>query len=287
VFTVQNLIPLVAAILYALAAMFLKRALAGGGGPWRVTFACNMVMMTGYQACWLVHTQGFSRLGAFHAALAGCAFFAGQVFTFLALSKGDVSVVTPILGTKVIWVAAFSMLLTGTRHSPHLWIAVFLTALGAAILGYQPGIHPRRVLLSIAASLATSCSFGLTDVLVQKYSPQWGFGSFIPTMFIFVGLLSLGFLPLMKKGPWAPGWVGAGAVLLAVQALGLAFALTKYQQATRINILYNSRGLWTVTLIWAFGHWIGNTERDGGSRIMLRRLGGAGLLVVAIFIASR
>ena len=273
--------------MYALAAIFLKRSLAVGAGRWRVTFVCNMVMAVGYQACWMVHTRGFSGIGAVHAAIAGCAFFAGQIFTFMAFNRGDVSVVTPILGTKVIWVAVFSMVLTGTALPADLWAAVFLTALGAAVLGYQPGIHPRRVALSVGAALATSCSFGLTDVLVQKYSPGWGFGSFIPTMFIFVGLLSLGLLPLIKDGGWAPGWLGAGSVLLAMQALALGYSLTFYQQATRMNVLYNSRGLWSVVLIWAFGHWVGNKEREGGSRMMLRRLGGAGLLVVAIVIASR
>ncbi len=273
--------------MYALAAILLKRALAAGAGRWRVTFACNMVMAIGYQACWAVHTQGFSGSGAFHAAIAGCTFFAGQIFTFLALNRGDVSVVTPILGTKVIWVAGFSMLLIGTKHSPYLWVAVFATAVGTAILGYQPGVRRRKVVLSIAAAVATSCSFGLTDVLVQKYGPAWGFGSFVPTMFLVVGLLSLGFLPLIREGSWAPLWLGAGSMVLALQALGLAFALTRYQQATRMNVLYNSRGLWSVTLIWAFGHWFGNTEREGGSRMMLRRLGGAALLVAAIFIASR
>ena len=283
----QIIIPLIAAFLYALAATFLKRALADGAGPWRVAFACNIVMALGYQACWAVHTQPFSALGAMHAALAGCTFFAGQIFTFVALNRSDVSVVTPILGAKVIWVAGFSMLLMGRTLSPHLWIAVFATALGTAILGYQRGVHPRRVALSIGAALATSGSFGLTDVLVQKYAPAWGFGSFVPTMFLVVGVLSLGFIPFLNGGGWAPKWLGPGSVLLAAQALGMAFALATFGGATRINIAYNSRGLWSVALVWAFGHWFGNTEREGGTRTMLRRLAGACLLVAAILIASR
>jgi len=283
----QILIPLFTAFGYALAVIFLKRALADGVGPWRVTFACNMVMALSYQACWAVHTQAFSASGAMHAALAGCTFFAGQIFTFLALNRGDVSVVTPILGTKVLWVAGFSVLLAGRTLPPHLWMAVFATALGAAILGYQPGVHRRRVALSIGAALATSGSFGLTDVLVQKYAPEWGFGSFVPTMFLFVGVLSLGFIPFLGEGGWAPVWLGTGAALLAAQALGMAFAISTFGQATTVNIAYNSRGLWSIVLIWAFGHWFGNTERDGGTRRMLLRTAGASLLVTAIFIASR
>ena len=282
----QILIPLITAFLYALAIIFLKRALQEGTGSWRVTFVCNMVMAAGYQVCWAVHTQPFSATGAMHAALAGCTFFSGQVFTFLALNRGDVSVVTPILGTKVIWVAGFSMLLAGRALSPHLWIAVFTTAMGAAILGYQPGAHPRRVALSIGAALATSGSFGLTDVLVQKYAPVWGFGSFIPTMFLGVGVLSLGFIPFLKGSGWAPLWLGTGAVVLAAQALGMAFAIATFRNATMTNIAYNTRGLWSITLVWMFGHWFRNTERDQGTRAMLLRLAGAGLLVTALFIAS-
>jgi hypothetical protein len=141
--------------------------------------------------------------------------------------------------------------------------------------------------LSICAALATSGSFGLTDVLVQKYAPEWGFGSFVPTMFLFVGVLSLGFIPFLGSGGWAPVWLGTGALLLAAQALGMAYAISTYGQATTVNIAYNSRGLWSIVLVWAIGNWFGNTEREGGTRRMLPRMAGASLLVVAIFIASR
>ncbi len=282
----QIFIPLISAFLYALATIFLKRAMEEGAGARRVTFVCNMVMAIGYQACWAMRTRPFSGIGAMHAGLAACTFFAGQVFTFFALNRGDVSVVTPILGTKVIWVAAFSVLLVGKGLPVQVWAAVFLTALGAAVLGWQPGAHPRRVVLSIGAALATSCSFGLTDVLVQKYAPAWGFGSFIPMMFLLVGVLSLVYLPFLKGGKgWAPMWLGTGAVVLAVQALGMGYAIATFLQVTMTNIAYNTRGLWSITMIWAFGHWFGNRERERGTRTMLMRLGGAGLIVAAIVIA--
>ncbi len=282
----QIIFPLVTALLYALATIFLKRALQDGAGPWRATFICNMVMAIGYQACWVMRTQPFSGIGMTHAIIAGCIFFAGQIFTFLALIRGDVSVATPILGTKVIWVAGLSYLLAGHAVSPHIWLAVFLTAVGTATLGFQPGTHPRRVALSIGLALATALSFAMTDVMVLKYAPEWGFGSFIPAMFLVVGVLSLGLLPLLKGPTWAGMWLGPGALLLAVQALGNAFAIATFGHVTTINIVYNSRGLWSILLIWVFGHWFGNTERDRGTPTMLLRLGGAGLLVTAIFIAS-
>ncbi|HEX4087044.1 MAG TPA: hypothetical protein VHY22_19170, partial [Chthoniobacteraceae bacterium] len=174
---------------------------------------------------------------------------------------------------------------TGQSHSPHIWLAVFLTALGTAILGIQPGTHPRHVALSIATALATSCCFGLTDVMVMKFAPAWGFGSFIPTMFLTVGLLSFLLVPLFETGGWSPQWLGVGSVVLAAQALGMAFAITTFGHVTTVNIAYSSRGLWSVLMIWTLGHWFGNAERHRGARTMLLRLSGASLLVTAIFVA--
>ena len=270
------LIPLVSAIGYALSAIFLKRALEDGAGRWRVTFICNMVMAVGYQACWVLRTQPFSRIGALHAALTACVAFGGQTGLFLALNRGDVSVVAPILGTKVIWVAVFSTVLVGQAPTGLVWLAVLATALGAAILGYQPGRQPRHVALSVGTALTTSGLFGLSDVLFQKYAPQWGFGSFEPTMYFFLGVLSLSYLPLMRgEEGKAPGWLGAGAVLLAAQAVVMAYAIATYGGVTKLNVLYNSRGLWSVVLVWRFGHWLGSTEREGETVMMLRRMGRA------------
>lgn len=283
---VQLPIALSAALIYVLAVIFLKRALQEGAGSWRVTFICNMVAVIGYQACWLVRTQPFSAIGAMHAAMAACAFFAGQIFTFLALNRGDVSVVTPILGTKVIWLAFLSVLLAGRQLPQHIWIAAFVTALGTAIIGFQPGARPSHVVSSIGLALATTGSFALGEIFILKYSSAWGFGSFVPTMFIFVGILSLGLIPFMRGKSWAPATLGLGAVLLAIQSLAMIFAIWKYGRPTQLNIAYNSRGLWTVLVIWFCGPLLGNTERDRGSRIMLLRLAGAALLVIAIFIAS-
>ena len=261
----QILIPLIAAFLYALATILLKRAMQDGAGPWRVTFVCNMVMAVGYQVCWVLRTEPFSGSGAMHAALAGCMFFAGQIFTFLAFNRGDVSVVTPILGTKVIWVAGFSVLLAGRTISPHIWMAVFLTAMGTAILGYQPGTHPHRVALSIGPALATSGCFGLTDVLIQKYAPAWGFGSFVPTMFLVVGVLSLGFLPCAEGQGMGAAVAGHGGGDAGGTGAGDGVRDPTFGHATMTNIAYNSRGLWSIALIWVFGHWFGNTERDQGT----------------------
>jgi hypothetical protein len=48
--------------------------------------------------------------------------------------------------------------------------------------------------------------------------------------------------------------------------------------------LYNTRGIWSVVLVWVIGHWFSNTERSIGKRAMLRRLAGALILLAAVLL---
>ena len=43
----------------------------------------------------------------------------GQTFTVLAVRAGGVSIHAPLMGTKVIFVAVFGTILTGSLLSPH------------------------------------------------------------------------------------------------------------------------------------------------------------------------
>jgi len=81
-------------------------------------------------------------------------------------------------------------------------------------------------------------------------------------------------------------WIIGGGCTLAVQACGVAWAIVTIG-ATATNVLYNSRGLWSVVLVWTIGHWFGNAERGRGRAVMLRRLAGSLLLLVAILLIAR
>jgi len=71
-----------------------------------------------------------------------------------------------------------------------------------------------------------------------------------------------------------------------VQASGVAWGIVNLG-ATTTNVLYNSRGVWSVVLVWWVGHWFGNTERARGPGVMLRRLAGSLLLLSAILLLTR
>ena len=81
-------------------------------------------------------------------------------------------------------------------------------------------------------------------------------------------------------------WTLGGSFVLALQAGGVSWGIV-FIGATTTNVLYNSRGMWSVVLVWTVGHWFGNVERTRGRAVMLRRLAGSLLLLGAIALIVR
>ena len=112
--------------------------------------------------------------------VAGLLFFAGQVFTLLALTTGDVSVATPVLGVKILLVALLSVVLIGDPIGARLWTAAALSSVAIALLNLSPGHPHRRVARTIVLAALGAAAYACFDVLVQKFSPVWGTGRFLP-----------------------------------------------------------------------------------------------------------
>jgi len=129
-------------------------------------------------------------------------------------------------------------------------------------------------------------------VLVQHWARAWGLGWFLALMFGFLGVFSFGLMPLfhgrLREIEWAAWrWLIPGALLMALNNVGFSAALGHWGDATAANIVYSSRGLWSVVLVWAVGHWFGNQERHAGGSAMTARLVGASLMVVAIVLVLK
>jgi len=289
---ISMLIPLASGLGYAVAALMLKRG-GEGAGPWRVTFVANMVIAAVFSVGWFIPAPHPATLASIqHAAISGALFFFGQIFTFLALTRGDVSVATPVLGSKVVFVALFTMLFGVEKLDGAIWIAVLLTAAATALLGSGGGAHRHSGLFrSVLYGFSAAAIFALTDVTQQRWIRDWGLFPYMATLFGTMALLSFGLLPLFRNDghvmtatSWR--WLAGGAALISVQASGVAWSIVTLG-ATTANVLYNSRGVWSVVLVWVIGHWFGNTESEQGRRVMLRRLGGSLLLLSAIFLLTR
>jgi drug/metabolite transporter (DMT)-like permease len=286
------ILPLFAALAYAFAALMLKRATERGVGPWRITFITNWVTAIAFAPWWLAGGQPVTLVGLAHAVTCGTIFFIGQIFTFLAITRGDISVSTPVLGTKVIFVAIFGIALAGEKLTPDLWLAALITAVATALLGSGRQRASQPIGKSLFYGFTAAAMFACADSLMQRWILHAGFGHFAPVMFATIAVLSFGLVPLFRERlsalpalTWR--WGIGGAAVLAAQAMGISYAIGTYREVTKANILYNTRGIWSVVLVWLVGHWFGNDERDQGTRVMVRRLIAAGLLLSAVFLSMR
>jgi drug/metabolite transporter (DMT)-like permease len=293
--TTATLLPLLSAFGYAVAAIILKRATEGGAGPWRIGFVVNMTMGALFQTFWLFDDgQGgpFTTVAVLHALIVGAVFFAGQYFTFLALSRGDVSVTTPVLGAKVLFVAFLAALTMGQGLTTEIWIATVMTCVAMALLGGEWRTDRERALRSLLYGGLAALLFATSDILTQRWVGELGMTHFAPlafgAMLLYSWLLVPKFsAPLLALPVRTLLMTVAGGALLWLQCTGMVVAISLGHEVTRTNILYNTRGIWSVVLVWVVGHWFGNVERSVGRAVMTRRLLGAAILLGAVFLVRR
>jgi len=280
------LLPLCAALLYVVGALLVKRSGDFGVGVWRTAFISNLTSALIFQ---LLLPLG----GTFHLellwqpALVGVLFLLGQLLNYLALQRGDVSVATPVLGVKIILVALFTTLLLTQGVAAKLWAAAALSSIAIALLNRTGGAKHHHVLSTILYAGASATMFALFDVLVQKWSPAWGAGRFLPAMLGFVAAFSVVLIPFfhapltaVPRRAWP--WLMGGCVFIGSQSLVFVMTIVKFHNATSANVIYSSRGLWSVVAVWAVGHWFANLERRHGARVLRWRLAGAALMMAAI-----
>lgn len=285
-----TLLPLLAAFIYAAGALLVKRSAELGVGVWRTAFVANLVGA-------LVYLPIFKFGGQIHAHLwwqpivVGFCFTLGQWLTFLALDKGDVSVATPVLGLKIIFVA---LLVTGFGNTPlrsQLWLAALLATAGIAFLNRR-GSHTshHHVGRTIVMAGGAAAIYAVFDVLMQTWAPAWGVGRFVPLTMLASAAFSFVFVPLFRaplsaipRTAWP--WLLGGAATLGLQSLLFVSTIAHWGGAATANILYSSRGLWSVLLVWWVGHWVKSREQHLGRVTLLWRLAGATLMLCAIGLA--
>ncbi|WP_162006735.1 DMT family transporter [Roseimaritima sediminicola] len=317
---VHLLLPLAASILFVLGLLVIKRVTQSGDSPWMVTLLANLWAALLFSPLWLLGGTLQPPTLLWQPAIVAVLYIMGQVFTFYAVSKGDVSVAAPVLGLKVIMVAVLATVVTSTHLPPLVWLAAGIATVGIALVQWSarrgaPGpplaagstraappqagadpqpsqptaSRPHHPLWTIGFAAASAAAFALFDVLVQTWAPPWGSGRFLPLVFWIVGILSLGFLPFLGPRSTRPRtarrWLLGGTLLIALQAICMVFALSQFGDATRVNVVYALRGMWSVALAWWIAVRWGGNEAHYGRRVMLTRLAGAVLLTAAVVAA--
>jgi drug/metabolite transporter (DMT)-like permease len=234
--------------------------------------------------------------GFWGAILAGTALFLGRICAIRALSHGDLSHATPILGTKTVFVAVLTSFFLEDPITPGLMSGAILTSLAVTLLSitptplaksWWPGKFDRATTLW---ALLAAFFFALTDIVVQKFARLLGVGWFQPLMFSTLALLTpLLFLPKLSRPsslhnllpPPSRSGVLAGSAVIGFQTSLVILVIGIFGHATATNVVYAARGLWAVLLEGAAGGGAAANDR----RILILRLTGAALLLAAVALA--
>ena len=247
------LFALLAGFGYAVAAIFSKRATQLNCGALRLAFVINWVFVPVFALLFL--RDGF-RIPAeavwWQPVATGALFFLGQIFTFTAIRVGDVSLHTPIMGTKAVFVVLLAAILGTEPVTAQLWVAAVLSALGVGLLGFSGG-GVDKVWLTIALALLSSFFFAGSDTMVGHYGSGFGTETFLFIAILVNAVLSCGLIPFFR-GPLrfetraVLGWALLAGLFMGLQAVVLNFTLSHYQNVGPVNILYSTRGLWSILL---------------------------------------
>lgn len=277
-----------AAIGYAVAAVFSKQALSRGAGILRLSFAVNLVFLPVFATLLLQH-KGEIDWGSIHLPLiTGALFFTGQIFTFAAIRVGDVSLQTPMMGTKAVFAVIIAAICGTEVVGLPMFAAAFVAMLGVAFLGFSGG-GAERVGVSISLALLSSLFFAGSDTMVGLHAGSFGVPAFLFIAIVTNALLSFGLIPFFKepmrtipRKAWP--WMLAACLLMGAQALLLNYTLGRYQHVAEVNVLYSTRGLWSV-IFGAFAVRIFHESKGGNHRrIYILRFVGAFLMCLAIAI---
>lgn len=278
--------PALAAIGYAIGVVCSKHALAAGFGVLRLALLINLAFVPVFGLLLMAPAEVSSEGQWYAPVLAGVAFFVGQVLTFAAIRVGDVSLQTPVMGAKAVFVVILAVLLGTELITANLVFAAVASTCAVALLGFAGG-KSHHVALTICLSLLSAFFFACSDIMVAAWGKAFGSGRFLFLMIVVNALLSFALIPFFRGGmrsiplkAWR--WAVPAAVLMALQALFMNYGLSAYQNVASANVIYSTRGLWSVLLgalpLVLFGQ--GAEELSNSVRKM--RFAGALLMCVAI-----
>jgi drug/metabolite transporter (DMT)-like permease len=279
--------PLLWSVGYGFASLILKRALDGGAGPMRIAFLNNVAIGVYFlPGLWLL-PHPFEIKMLFWPLVASLLYFVGQISIFLAMRIGDVTVLSPVLGSKVVFVAIFTAMLGAGPMPWTSWLASILAASAVFLLGLSHWSDRRRLLQTALLGLTSASLYGRCDLILQMHASEIGAMPFVALMMSATMIESLVLLPFFRqplraipRAAWP--WAFWGSLLCAAQSGGMAYTTSHYGHANAVNVVYSTRGLWSILLVCVAGPWFGNQERAAGAGVMARRIAGALLLLVAV-----
>jgi hypothetical protein len=273
-----------------------------GGGSLRLLVLGHAVMgLACLPVCWWLAPAEWPATPGWLGPLAGSVgcYLAGQAAVFTALKRAAASRIAPLLGLKLVMLAAIVSLLPGGSLDGRQWLAVGLCVVAAGMLQRGGALPPA----ALAAVLAACLGFAISDLcivaLIDALQPS-RMASGLPLSRLHAGSLAMaityvacglvaavalaidpGLRPRDQRDAtaavqYATAWLGGMVALYACFGLiGAVFG----------NVLQATRGVMAITIgaVLARAGWHDLEERVDRATF-LRRLAAAGLMVLAILL---
>ena len=141
--------------------------------------------------------------------------------------------------------------------------------------------------------LGCAASFAVVDLLIQSWAGRIGVWNFLALQFASVGALSLATLPFFglrslhaPRKAWK--WIALAIGLSGLQAILITASIGIWKDAAGVNVVYSTRGILSILLVWSVGHWMKNQEgKVAGKQTMAWRLIGAAFILLAVVLAVK
>jgi len=280
---------LVSAVAYSVGGLFNKQAMADGCGSYRATaigiWAAALLLFPFA----FLYSDPLPLHLWFQPLVAAVCFSVGSIFFILALRTGDLSIVAPVAGIKPVLNALLVAALLGVTVPISTWIACGLTAAALIVLRTPNTSTSHSFLRTTLITFLCVFSFALCDTCFQQWAKGWGVLRFAAITFTTASIAATAMIPFFST-PWkqitrqAKNHVLIGAAFCALPALCMGLALGRYGHAPEVNVIYSTRAIFSIGVVWFFGRHIGNIEHTAGRTVLFRRLAGALILLVAIVL---
>ena len=284
----EELLPIMAAAMYCLSVVLVKAA-AGK----REISGVSILVMNNLLAGLVFAPQIFWAGGmppiniAWQPLLAGAFCAAGNISTFICAERGEVSLMTPIMGVKILIVIFLAHILINESLPSSIILAGAVCCAAVFLMGWRKNSLKRAGAKTTIALALSACAFyAVCDVLLQKFSPNFEKGQLLGLM---CAALALSIVPLLprffreaaraKSRGIALGFFAAA--LMTGEMFLMVLAITGSVGASLCNILYNTRGVMAVALVYIGGAKFESVrELDKGAAA--RRLAGSLMILAAV-----
>ncbi|MBE6414829.1 MAG: hypothetical protein E7035_09830 [Verrucomicrobiaceae bacterium] len=214
----------------------------------------------------------------------------GNIATFTCAERGEVSLMTPLMGIKTLMVVIFAQAILDVDLPHAITISGIICCIAVFIMGYSNNtFRTKKLGITTALALTACVSYALCDVFIQKYAPNFTKNAMLSLTSVAMPLSIIPLLPRFFREVSACDkktlFLGSSSAVLMIVEMYLMFiSISGELGASLCNILYNTRGLISVLLIYFLGkYFVKLKELSNASAI--QRCIGAILILIAVAIA--